>query len=216
MAQTLTDPIQKVVENPTDITAWILISIAIIISSFQVWQNIKIEKTVEKFKDDLAKSQYKFTRHTEMQIECLKNFYDQLVTFHFVFIDLIEPEFKTHRSLKSNILTFQDTFLNEVMTYSHRNKILLTDEIINQVRILHLKFKKIETLCRSEFDSLIRLEDYDRTDVPEYLYKTPKDEVEKIQLAINRIKQNPDTKSFEGDINTLRGLIETYFKKLVG
>nr|WP_294926681.1 hypothetical protein [uncultured Flavobacterium sp.] len=138
MAQTVTDPIQKVVEDPTDKTAWILICIAILINLYQLWQNKMIAKTVEKFKDDLVKSQYKFTRHTELQIECLKKYYDLIVTLHFSY-QLFQNK-ENHDGFKKSIKQIQDDFL-KVLFFSNRNKILLTAEILEQYRIVYTKFQ---------------------------------------------------------------------------
>lgn len=168
MPQTPTESIQKLIENPADKTSWILIIIAILINLYQLLQNKRLEKTLEKFKNDLAKNQFKFTRYTELQIESLKNMYDQVVEFHFAFTNLTQPRYKTHDSLKSNIILFQDTF-NDMITFGHKNKILLPEDFVIQIRKIHLKFNKIDTLCRNEFYRLNQLEDDFNSFKPEIL-----------------------------------------------
>ena len=128
MAEPITEPIQKVVQDPTDITSWILIGIVIFTAIFQYVQNVRLAKTVEKFKDELAKSQVRFTRHSELQIECLKNYYELIVALHFSY-RLIDVKNQTHHGFKKSVKTVQDDFI-KVMIFSHRNQILFTDEMI--------------------------------------------------------------------------------------
>lgn len=219
MSKTTPELVEDILSNYKENMSWILLVFAIfsalLSASLQYVQNLKLAKKVEEYKNELSQKELKFTRHTEMQIECLKKMYDQVVTFHFSFTNLINPIYKTHGSLKKNIKSFQDIF-NQTMHYSHRNKILLTEDIIKQIGIIHTKFKKIEILCRSEYDNLNQLEDHNNTDEAQYLYTTEIEEVEFIQLAIERLNENQDVKSFEAEILKLRASIENYFKKLVG
>ncbi|MDQ1165899.1 hypothetical protein [Flavobacterium sp. SORGH_AS_0622] len=214
MTQTLTEPIEKLAKNPTDKISWILIIIAIAINLYQLWQNQRIQKTVEKFKNDLAKNQFKFTRYTELQIESLKNLYDKVVDFHFAFTGLTQPRYKTHNGLKDNIIFFQNNFDN-MMAFSHKNKILLPEDFVVQLRIIHNKFDEIDAVCRTEFYKLNHLEDEKSSFNPEILYNNPIEEVESITMAVNRIYKSPVGASFESDILTFRNLIESYFKELV-
>ncbi|MCD0475410.1 hypothetical protein LPB87_13515 [Flavobacterium sp. EDS] len=214
MIETTTELAKNVIVDYKDVTSWILLLVLIVIGIVNYLKNISLTKAIETFKSDLTKKEFKFTRHAELQIECLKKMYDLVVSFHFSFTNLIAPSYKTHEDLQKNIESFQVNFLH-VINYSHRNKILLTDEIVKQIRIIHEKFKKIDALCRLETGLLSEIEEHHGSSDPQVLYQTSEAEVEYIKLRIKKLNENVDVKFYEADIEKLRELIENYFKKLV-
>ncbi len=214
MTKSTPELIEDILGEYKEYMSWILLVFVIISALLQLFLNWLLASKIEKYKNDLTKGEIKFTRHTEMQIECLKKMYDILVTFHFSFSNLIKPPYLTHETLQNNIKSFQVNFLHTV-NFCHRNKILLTDEIVKKIGIVHEKFNKIDVLCRLETDELSAIEDYFGSLEPQVLYKNPEDEVEYIKLRIIKLNENNDVKSYEADIKELRELIENYFKQLV-
>lgn len=136
MADIPIDLAKNVIVNYKDITSWILLGIILILTCINYFKELKLSKTVESFKADLTKKEIKFTRHTELQIECLKKLYDLVVSFHFSFLNFSEPPYKTHEWMLKNIRTLKTNF-DSTLIFFHRNKILLTDEIIAQIGIIH-------------------------------------------------------------------------------
>lgn len=214
MTDTPVEIAKNVIVNYKDITSWILIGIVIIIGIVNYRKDVLLSKKIESFKAELNKNEIKFTRHTELQIECLKKMYDLVVMFHFSFSNFSNPRYKTHEWLQKSIRTLETNFDNTII-FSHRNKILLTDSIIEQVGVIHEKFKKIEILCRKETDDLDEIENYHGTSDPQILYDTPEDEVNYIKGRIEKLNKNTDIQTFEADIKKLRSEIENYFKTLV-
>jgi hypothetical protein len=60
----------------------ILISFTIIIALMQIIQSILVSRKIEKFKNELKKSEIRFSRHNELQVEALSNIYPTLVEVH--------------------------------------------------------------------------------------------------------------------------------------
>ncbi|WP_433836271.1 hypothetical protein [Flavobacterium anhuiense] len=207
---------KNVVVNYKDVTSWILLSVIIIIGIVRYFQSLKLSKTIETFKAELSKKEIKFTRHTELQIECLKKMYDMVVAYHYSFMHFTKPSYLSHNLLKSNLTRFQETYALTIQ-YCHRNRILLTDEITAQAKILQEKSEKIEKVCIVEYNLLIEREDQggSQTDM-QRIYGTSENEIKAVSHAVIRINANDDVKSFEGEIIKLRELIENYFKQLVG
>lgn len=82
---------------------WILLVFFIITLVVQFISNLVLSRKIEKFKNELKKTEIKFSKHSELQIECLKNMYNKVVDLHFTFTALINPTFYTHESLQVNI-----------------------------------------------------------------------------------------------------------------
>lgn len=110
------------------------------------------------FKAEFSKKEIKFTRHTELQIECLKKMYDYVVAYHYSFTNFTKLSYFSHNLLKSNLTRFQEAYALTIQ-YCHRNRILLTDKITAQAKILQEKSKKIEKVCIMEYNLLIEQED---------------------------------------------------------
>lgn len=213
MADT-TEYVKDILSDYKEHMSWILLGYAVITASLQYYQNIRLAKKVEKYKNELAKNEIKFTRHTELQIETLKQLYDLVVKIHFSFTELKTPMDKTHEALHKNMKTFQAVFY-ETVIYTHRNKILLTDDIMAQFRIVHDKYRKLEKLCILESEELVRIEDTNGSYDPQILYGSQERENEYINSRLQMLNDNSNVSTFEDDISKLRELIETYFKKLV-
>jgi hypothetical protein len=218
MAKTTPELIEEILSNYKENMSWILLTFAVlstlVSTALQYFQNLKLSKKVEAYKNQLAKSEIKFTRHTELQIETLKQLYDLVVKIHFSFTELKTPVDKTHEALHKNMKIFQ-AVCYETVIYTHRNKILLTDDILDQFRVVHDKYRKVEKLCILESEELVRIEDINGSYDPQILYGSQERENEYINSRLNMLNNNFNVSTFEDDISKLREIIENYFKKLV-
>lgn len=181
---------------------------------FQFYSNYILSKKIERFKNDLKITEIKFSRHSELQIECLKNMYDKVVNFHFIFNSLINPRFLTHETFKSNINLFNQSY-NDNLNYFHRNKILLTDDIINQIAILNIQMNIVKNKFKEEYDSLELYEEDMGTNDPQILYNSSDNEVNSIRRRIEEIRKINEIADFENEIKKLREKVEIYFKELI-
>jgi hypothetical protein len=213
MADT-TEYVKDILSDYKEHMSWVLLGYATITASLQYYQNVRLAKKVEKYKNELAKNEIKFSRHSEMQIECLKNMYEILVESHYSLNGLLNPIHFTHHSFKKNVVLIKNNFA-KLIDFTHRNRILITDEIIEQFKIVHSKFQTLDSLCADEVNDLIGLEDYECSSEPERIYKNPQKEIESIKERIIKLKKNPDIQTIDNETVKLRKSIETYFKELV-
>lgn len=192
---------------------WILFIYFFLTIIIQFISNLILSKKIEQFKNDLKRTEIKFSRHSELQIECLKNLYDKVVNFHFTFNSLTNPKFLTHDNLKSNINQLNLTY-NDNLEYFHRNKILLTEDIIKQIGVLHTQMNIVRGKFQEQYISLEEYEEHMGTNDPQVLYDTAEDEVDSIRKKIGAIMEVNEIATFENEIKKLREKIEFYFKEL--
>ena len=62
----------------------ILIAFTFVIALLQVIQTFIVTKKVENFKNELKKSEIRFSRYNELQINALRKIYHQLANFQLV------------------------------------------------------------------------------------------------------------------------------------
>lgn len=203
---------KSIIENPGDLTSWFLLLIVIGIGIVNYFKNRSLGNKIEAFKSELNKKEVKFTRHTELQIECLKKFYDHLVTVDYSFHKINKVE--KHQQLKDYIKDSKKTFV-DLIFYTHRNKILLTEEMVDQFIILHEKFLLWSEITSIDYDDLIWREENERSADPNRIYGNEQLEFESIKDKIEKIYSNKDIKDIRQDLSKLRSLVEDYFKDLV-
>jgi len=139
--------------------------------------------------------------------------YDLIVTLHFSYLKVQSRE--DHHGLKNAIKETQTDFQN-VLFFSQRNKILLTDEILTQSKIVFTKVKDWNAVATIELNEMNYLEERDLTTDTERIYRSAEHEITEVQRVISNLKSNPEVMTIEADIKNLRKLIEKYFSQLVG
>lgn len=192
---------------------WIMIGFSIVSTLIQYFQNLSLSRKVESYKNDLKKDEIKFSRFNELQIESLKILYDHVVTFHFRFNNLINPVFYTHSSLIKNLNNLKLQH-NICMEYFHRNKIFLTDNLLNKIKDIEANFKPIKKYLDDEKQSISELEEYHMSNDVQVIYGTAENEVTSIKKRLDGMKAYDGFLSYEQDIKDVRNLVEAYFKQL--
>lgn len=214
MEKIIAEQFEKYFKEYNDQILWILIAFFILTLLVQFTSNLLLANKIETFKNHLKKNEIMFNKHSELQIECLKNMYNNLVDLHFSYTALINPDYPSHEYFKSSIKSFVRTY-NENMNYFHRNKILLTDSIIIQISAMNSRMKIVREIYEKEHEQLMEFEENVGTDIPEILYSEPDNEVSSIQSRIHRINSIGDIMEFENDIKEMRKKVEAYFKQLI-
>ncbi|WP_353100834.1 hypothetical protein [Myroides odoratus] len=214
MEKLIADQLEIYLKDYKENMLWIFLLFFIIMIIIQWGSNIMLLRKIERFKNDLKKTEIMFSKHSELQIECLKVMYDKIVVLHFAFNSLIKPKYYTHDIFKKNINNLSFAY-NDSMNYFNRNKILLTDEIIKQKGNLSIKMNDLNSNLKIEYSDLLEYEMYHGSDDPQILYSTSEQEIESIQLRINSILEREETKNFKIEIKSLRNVVELYFKELV-
>jgi hypothetical protein len=214
MAETSIEFAKNVIINYKDITSWILLGIILIFAFINYKKEAALAKEIEKIKSELSKKEIKFTRHTEMQIECLKTMYEMLVSYHYELTKLLYPKEANIDSFKKSIETSRNTFY-ELIMFCQRNRILLTDSIVIQFRLVHNKFNEHKKFIEIEEKAISNLEDLNQTKDPNYLYGTAEIEGQHVINHLKSISDKFNTTEYEDEVQNLREIIENYFKNLV-
>lgn len=181
---------------------------------FQVLQAIYVSIKIEKFKNDLKKSEIKFSRFNTLQIDALKLIYDKVVTFHYMNYRLFYPTTYSHSSLKIKIENWKTEYGN-IMDVLHRERILLPPEIEKIVENFNSQLKKISSYLDTELNKLSDYEEYCGTDDPQILYQTSENEVTAMKHITTELLTYNEIKNSEILIKGFRKKIEEYFANLI-
>jgi hypothetical protein len=180
-----------------------LIILTLIIAIFQIFQTVFVTKKIEKFKNELKRSEIKFSRFNNLQIDALKSIYDKLVDFHYINYRLFYSENNSHHLLKNKSKNWQKE-LNSLMDLFHREKILLTEDLKNQIKEIEKEFKIIYKI----------LDEQAGTDDVQIIYKDQETETANIKTRLNRLKEIKEVKNSQKRIKNLRKSVENYFESL--
>lgn len=94
MIELLKEVLEKKLSEYKDYHLYILIGFTLVISLFQIIQTLIVTNKVEKFKNELKKSEIRFSRYNELQINALRKIYHQLASFQLAnnLLFKIEPQ----------------------------------------------------------------------------------------------------------------------------
>mgnify|MGYP003672286779 CR=1 FL=1 len=205
--------LEKYFSEYKDYHIYALIILTLIMIVFQILQTIFVSRKIERFKNELKRSEIKFSRFNNLQIDALKSIYDNLVTFHYKNFRLFFPSTYGHGSLKVKMDEWKSEF-NSIMDIFHREKILLPSDLKNKVKDFEIKFNVIFMALKNELQSISEMEEYDGTEDVQILYGNPEKEVESIKSRIERLKKITEIEQSEKTIKDLRQNIEDYFESL--
>lgn len=191
-----------------------LITIIILMAGYQIWQAIFVSGKIEKFKADLKKSEIKFSRFHNMQIDALKILYDRIVTFHYKNHHLFSPKSTGHSSLKRKINEWQAEFHIVIDTF-HRERILLPPELVEIVKKFESNFQKISIRLDEELQSLSDLEEANQSNDEQVIYGSVEEEDDALKFRMKSLNENEHIKNSEKIIRELRASIEKYFAELI-
>ena len=214
MQQPIEEILEKYFSEYEQYHKYALLSIIIIIAAFQIWQAVIVSKKIEKFKNDLKRSEIKFSRFQNMQIDALKAIYDQIVTFHYANHRLINLSVFTHESLKSHIIDWDEQG-SKFIDFIHRERILMPPNLVNEFKEFETVMRKISTRLGEESLGLKSLEDDYQTDDVQTLYGNYEDEVASVKQRWTKLMINEDVKNSEDSFHKVRKSVEKYFGELI-
>jgi len=193
----------------------ILIGFEILIAIIQVGQAIWISRTIEKFKTELKKSEIKFSRYHNLQVDALKSIYTKLVLFHGANTMLLKIRLESDHDVK-----FEKCIDNWIRTYNNcinefsLEKILLPKELKELVGNTLKRFDIVKDILINGKNDLVSLgqeidEDYG-IDMYEFQYR----ELAISRTAINKLVSENKMEKCEESILSLRKSIEDYFEEM--
>jgi hypothetical protein len=192
----------------------ILISFTIIIALIQVIQSIWVSSKIEKFKNALKRSEIKFSRYNNLQVDALKEIYEKLVLFHGTNSILFKSSYDSnvHENYRNRITNWIKAYIECSNKFS-LEKILLPNNLKNLVTRTLTDFEEVKNLIISERDYLDYKEEYYEGNM-NAMYEAAELELEVINEQINKIKSKDSIIRSEKNILELRKTIEDYFEKM--
>jgi len=188
----------------------ILIGFTIIIALLQVIQSILISKNIEKFKNDLKKSEIKFSKYNQLQVKALNELYPILSEL-LINTAIIQLEINKASPEKINSLTknWGESFAKVLKNYMLQRYILPV-VIKKEYNILIEKLSKVNIYIHAEQQM-------------SSLYATVNDKVEfmgddeernEISDELIKLKKEESLNNSVAGINKLLSEIEQYFDRI--
>ena len=192
----------------------ILISFTIVIALIQIIQSIIVTRKIERFKNDLKKSEIKFSRFNELQITALRKIYHLLTSFHHASNLILRAEKNSigHSQFKARIDNWITAYFNCANEFS-KEKILLTAEL-KELYIRTLSdFEEVKKILLSEKAGLEEWEMIHHQN-RNAMYEYKENELSEISQQIDKLKDLDSTTNSLGHIKELRKKIEEIFSKM--
>jgi hypothetical protein len=187
----------------------ILVAFTIIIAIIQVVQAIWVSRKIEKFKNELKKSEIKFSRYNELQIRILSESYQLLSDFNESTLNVtrsnLSPEVLNKRAKK-----WLEDYYNFNKHYS-RNKFIFLPRIKTKLSLIFSTFEKMKTIVKIDHDtSQIHYTD----DHGEVQFVGSHDDLERIHSELGTLNKNDTIKYTLANIENLKKEIENFFSSL--
>lgn len=187
----------------------VLLIFTVIIALIQIIQTILVSRKIEKFKNDLKKSEIKFSKYNEMQIKALSEFYYILSDFNEQTIlatsNMISPELNQKRTKK-----WLETYYTFHKNYS-RNKYILPKNIKSILSTIFLPFEKMKSIIKieSKQSQLFYTNEYGDIE-----FTGNEEEMNTLNEEWNKLKRTEIIKTSIENIEKLKIVIEDYFEKI--
>lgn len=192
----------------------ILISFVLIIALIQIIQSFWVSSKIETFKTDLKKSEIKFSRHNELQINSLREIYHKLVSFQLAnnLIFKSKPRTVGHSKYKNRINGWIKSYIECADDFA-REKILLTNELKKLFGRTLKDFEEVKDILMSERENLDYWEMMNEGNW-NTMYDFEENELDTISEKIDKLKVKESIKNSEKHIRELREKIEAEFTKM--
>jgi hypothetical protein len=192
----------------------ILICFVVIIALIQIIQSIWVSRKIERFKTDLKKSEIKFSRFNELQVNSLRDIYHKLASFHLSnnLIFKSKPKSVGHTKYKNRINEWIKNYIECANEFS-REKILLTPELKSLFGRTLKDFEEVKDILMSQKENLDYLEMENQGNW-NAMYDFEDNELITISKSIENLKNKDSIKNSEKHIRELREKIEAEFIKM--
>lgn len=189
---------------------FILLAFVIIQAGVLILQN----RNMERFKALLKKSEIKFSRYHELQVEALKNGYHKLVLFKNANANLLYSRYDNnhHNYFKARINDWINSY-NACMHQFSIDKLVLPAELKDSIQTTLTDFQEVIEILLRERAHLDYTEEEGQGDW-NLMYDYDENELSVINEKINRLKTQDSTKKATQNIQILRSQIEDYFEKM--
>ncbi len=189
----------------------ILCAFTLIIAVIQVAQAIWVSKKIEVFKNDLKKSEIKFSRYNEMQIKILSESYQLLSEFNESTLNITNEKLSPEIMQRITKKWFED-YHNFYKHYS-RNKFIFLSRIKIKLSLIFKTFEKMKSIVKIESD-FSKMHYTDDSGTIQFIGNN--EDLNKIHQEFNKLDKTKTISYVLSNIESLKKDIEDYFIKLEG
>lgn len=192
----------------------ILVGFTLIIALIQIIQSIIVTRKIEKFKNDLKKSEIKFSRYNELQINALRKIYHQLAVFQYSNNLIFNDSHNNvgHEKYKNRINAWIKAYIENANEFS-KEKILLTPELKTLYARTINDFEEVKKKLIDERENLDYWEMMHGGDW-QAMYEFEENEFGEISSKIKKLKELDSIRNADKHIQELRSRIEDLFLKM--
>lgn len=187
----------------------ILVAFALIIALIQIIQAVWVSQKIEKFKNELKKSEIKFSRYNEMQIKILSESYQLLSDFHESTLNVtrgnLSPEVLNKRAKK-----WLEDYYDFHKHYS-RNKFIFFPSIKAKLSAIFYTFERMKTLVKIEHDNS---QIHYTIESGEVQFVGDFKNLERIHEELSNLNKNDTIRYTLSNIENLKKEIEDFFTSL--
>lgn len=173
-----------------------------------------ISRKIEKYKIALKKTEIRYGRYNELQINVLRKIYHQLYAFKLSnnLIFNSETNSLNHVMFKNRINEWIKVYFDLTTEFS-REKILLPEELKDLFSNTIMDFEKVKKILINQKNHLEYLE-MEHQENWNSMYQFEEEELEIISVKIKALKDELYVVKTENNIDKLRKNIEENFRKL--
>ncbi len=207
----LKDLLEKEFKNYEEYHLYVLIGFVVIITFIQLLQTLYVSRKIEKFKNQLKKTEIKFSKYSQLQIEALSQIYELVDDFDLnnrnisVNLKNVSPEYK------KNITTeWLSTFNKFYFSFSKKKYILPKHIKEDYETIIHdLVAAKEYVKIENDISSLYHTwENGDVEMIGNY------EEAFRLSEALQEYEEKGLLQKTNANIQNLKNEIESYFNKI--
>lgn len=173
-----------------------------------------LTRKIEKFKAILSKSEIKFSRYHNLQVDALRAIYDKLVRFGYANSVLFNSEYNlnNHIDFIKRIDNWSLLYIECVKEFS-KEKILLPQRLKSLVSHNLSNFEFVNNAISKVRNELLLLEESVKGDFSS-IYSNEEEELSLINERIDSLRKNMVVNESANNINGLRQCVEEYFEEM--
>ena len=205
------DALNKYFTDYKDYHLIILIAFVVIIAILQIAQGLWVNERINKFKSALKKSEIKFSKFSEMQIEALNEIFELLTDFRQISL-LTDKKLNTSSPELTKKITekWLITYNNVYSTFSKKRHILPKD-IKQKFASILTELEKAGKYVKSEKDLSAMFNTWNNGEVD---FMGDEEERYKLEMDVKTYKEDGLLKGTIKNINEIRKQIEKYFETI--
>jgi len=203
--------LEKYLSDYREYHLFLLIGFAVIIALFQIIQFIYVSKRIEAFKNELKKSEIKFSAFNQLQINALRNIFHLIIKFELTTKILYNTSTKNlnHQLFEKRVNKWLNDFFESKREFENE-RILLTKVLKELFTETYIDFEKIKKILINEKEQLDYLEQKYQGDLRE-LYQFSELESDEIVNKINKISKELSIEKSLKNFEKLKTEIENVF-----